>query len=152
MPTGVYIRTKKHKKKLSLTMKRIGNKPPTFSGKKSSHWKGGKIKRSGYWFIKKPKHPFSGKQGYVAEHRLIIEKHIGRYLKPEEVVHHINHNVTDNQIENLKLYATHGEHTKYAHPEVSEKSKKFNKGKHFSPKTEFKKVSKRLTYSTINFC
>ncbi len=104
--------------------------------------KGGKIKRTGYWYIKSNNHPFGGKQKYVAEHRLVMEKHIGRYLKPQEVVHHINHIITDNRIENLKLYSTHGEHTKEAHPEIFEKQKIDFKGKHFSPKSEFKKGDK----------
>lgn len=106
------------------------------------NYKGGKIKRTGYWYIKKLTHPFCGKQGYVAEHRLVMEKYLGRYLKPEEVVHHINHIITDNRIENLKLYATHGQHTKEAHPEIAKKQRILFKGQHHSPKTEFKKEHK----------
>ena len=38
-----------------------------------------------------------------------MEKHIGRYLEPEEVVHHINHDKLDNRIDNLEItdLATH---------------------------------------------
>lgn len=79
------------------------------TGKKgccSSAWKGGRYKgANGYIFIYKPEHPFSNKQGYIREHRLVMEKHIGRYLIPKEVVHHINENTSDNRIENLKLFA-----------------------------------------------
>jgi len=52
-----------------------------------------------------------------------------------------NHNITDNRIENLELFPTHGQHTKIAHPEIMEKLKKtqIKKGQHFSPNTEFKK-------------
>lgn len=70
-----------------------------------------KVDRQGYWFICKPDHPNSSKQGYVAEHALIMEKHIGRYLHDDEVVHHKNRQKKDNRIENLQLM-TDVEHKK----------------------------------------
>jgi transposase-like protein len=65
--------------------------------------KGYKVKDSGYVCILSPSHPRADKVGYVPEHTLVMEKRIGRYLKENEVVHHINGIKGDNRIENLKL-------------------------------------------------
>src|SRR3990167_10201667 len=39
----------------------------------------------------------------VGEHRLIMEKNVGRKLNRNEFVHHINENKLDNRMENLKI-------------------------------------------------
>lgn len=50
-----------------------------------------------------PKHPHAHKDGYVMLHTIIMERHIGRYLNDDEVVHHVNHDRKDNRLENLQL-------------------------------------------------
>lgn len=70
-----------------------------------------KVNISGYLYVQSPKHPKCSKKGYVAEHRLIAEKIIGRYLTDDEVVHHINRIKTDNREENLQVM-TKSEHIK----------------------------------------
>jgi hypothetical protein len=47
------------------------------------------------------------------EHRLIIERAIGRELLPKEIVHHINKIKTDNRLSNLMLFDSSSNHTKY---------------------------------------
>lgn len=65
----------------------------------------------GYKFLYYPDHPNCINNTYVAEHRLIMENYLGRYLNSNEVVHHINNNKLDNRIENLELL-TNSEHVK----------------------------------------
>ena len=56
-----------------------------------------------YFRIYKPDHPHATSNGYVLEHRIIIENSLGRYLESNEHVHHINEDPLDNRIENLRL-------------------------------------------------
>lgn len=90
-------------------------------GDKNTRWKGGKkITQSGYIMILSPQHPFCDNQGYVREHRLVMEKNIGRYLKKEETVHHINRIKCDNKIKNLMLFSSNSEHIKF-HKKIKNK-------------------------------
>lgn len=56
--------------------------------------------RNGYVWVYAPDHPAASYRGMVLEHRLVVEKRLGRYLLPSEHVHHIdgvkNHNDDSN--------------------------------------------------------
>lgn len=80
----------------------------------SPNWKGGRHKMYlGYIYVYKPDHPHAvSNHTYVLEHRLVMEKHIGRYLFPWEIVHHINGVRDDNRIENLELLPSRKHNTK----------------------------------------
>lgn len=56
---------------------------------------------SGYLYMQRPDHPNASLKGYVAEHRIVAERYIKRFLRSGEVVHHINEVKTDNRPENL---------------------------------------------------
>ena len=129
MTRGKYIRTNKTKEKQSIAMQgkkcHLGKKHSIKSrekmslsalklkrsGNKNPNWKGGEKILGGYRYIFKPYHPYSIKSGYIAEHRLVMEKKLGRYLLRKEVVHHINENKLDNRKNNLKLYSSSGYHS-----------------------------------------
>lgn len=48
------------------------------------------------------------------EHRVIVERYVGRSLKQGEIVHHINGNIFDNRIENLEVMSEGKHHSLHA--------------------------------------
>jgi HNH endonuclease len=89
-------------------------------GEKHPMWNGGRRFRPGqpqgrtaYMLILKPDHPHADQAGYVLEHRLVMEKILGRILKREERVHHIDGNGLNNDPKNLCLFKNHAEHMKF---------------------------------------
>lgn len=97
------------------------------NGARSKSWLGGVNRdKHGYVNVYCPDHPscvdknkkraekangkFFGKHYYVREHRLVMEKRLGRYLLDNEVVHHKNGIKDDNRLENLEVFQTNAEH------------------------------------------
>jgi hypothetical protein len=94
-------------KKQSITMK------GRYAGSRHPNWKGGRKTSLGYIYVLAPGHPGANSFGYIREHRLVMEKMIGRLLKPSEVVHHKNRDKTDNRPENLVLFGNHKDHSNF---------------------------------------
>lgn len=68
----------------------------------------------GYIKLRVPSHPFADSKGYVAEHRLVMEDYLGRYLDPDEIVHHVDGVKNNNSIDNLELCSLKA-HTAWHH-------------------------------------
>lgn len=96
-------------KRLGLQTQRTGPRP----GEKHPDWRGGAIEIKGYRFVYCPDHPSVRYGRYVAEHRLVMEQTLGRFLQPTEVVHHRDGNKLNNAPENLELFATNAEHLRH---------------------------------------
>ena len=86
-------------------------------GKMNGSWKGGKaIDHDGYILVSvSGDHPYcrirnDRKTGRILEHRLMMEKKIGRYLLSSEVVDHIDGLTLHNEPDNLRLFSSNKEH------------------------------------------
>lgn len=68
-------------------------------------WKGGRqVRQNGYAVVWVGKgYPGALSNGYMPEHRYVMQEHLGRPLLRTESVHHINGVRDDNRIENLQL-------------------------------------------------
>lgn len=106
-------------------------------GENNPMWNGGRTIKCGYVCLHKPEHPFCNSNGYIKEHRLIMEEHLGRTLNREEHIHHRNNNKLDNRLSNLQL-VTNSEHIKLHRKELNKKLR-----------IAFKKLRKRINKKCV---
>lgn len=87
-------------------------------GPTSPRWKGGRSRMYGYVMVWIPWHPLASIDGYVLEHRLVMERYLSEkyglqvYLWRCWVVHHKNEIRDDNRVENLQVMSV-SEHNGY---------------------------------------
>ena len=78
------------------------------TGNRHGAWKGGVCQVGGYRFVCIDRaDPFSvmaNGNGYVAEHRLVMARSLGRPLARAETVHHIDGNRAHNDLANLQMW------------------------------------------------
>lgn len=89
------------------------NKGSFQKGNKNINWQSGKYQNYYNRGVYKPNHPRTNKYGYIPRYIDIMEQHLGRQLKPKEIVHHINKIKNDDRLENLMLFPNNSAHMKY---------------------------------------
>ena len=135
---GAYLRTPeiREKQRLSMLGKGLGKKRPGHSlamtGRGNPNWgktrplearkkqsisrlkktKGFAYTVGGYVVCPAFSHP-RAQGGRMLEHRLVIEKIIGRYLESSEECHHLNRKKDDNRPENLMAFKNHSAHRRF---------------------------------------
>lgn len=77
-------------------------------GSGNGHWTGGRsMHADGYIRTYSDDNMTSpDSRGRILEHRLVMEKHLGRPLTKDETVHHKNGNRQDNRLENLEIWSS----------------------------------------------
>lgn len=108
---GRRIGTSHHKVSMFLKKHDIPYKPFLQSMENNPAWRGGRMTdKDGYVLVMSPTHPRRNIHGYVREHRLVMERTLGRHLKPTEVVHHKDGDKQNNTPDNLELFGSNGDH------------------------------------------
>ncbi len=81
-------------------------------GSNHRDWVGGRhIDLDGYALVKAPEgHPYARAIGLIYEHRLVMERQLGRLLQPEEVVDHIDGLHLHNDPSNLRVFPDNATH------------------------------------------
>lgn len=98
---------------LDLPRRKTGQRS-SVSGKNNPAYVCGRtIDHDGYALILAPEnYPFATSNNRVREHRLVMEKSLGRYLDKKEVVDHIDGLTLHNDISNLRVFSSNAEHLK----------------------------------------
>ena len=97
-----------------------------------------RVKTGNYVTIYMPEHP-RAINGYVLKHIVVMETVLKRYVQLPEVVHHIDGNKNNNNIDNLMLFPNNAAHIKY-HKQIRMETNK-RRSKKDSDKTKLVKCA-----------
>ena len=89
-------------------------------GSENPTWKGGRSKVNGGYIkvLDSRKYHKGGASRYILEHRLVMEKKVGRELKRNEIVHHLNGIRGDNRPGNLEMISVPFGHETWTYPKA----------------------------------
>jgi hypothetical protein len=69
--------------------------------------------KEGYIIVYDPNHHRSQSNGYVYEHIIIAEEMLNRLLDENECVHHLDENKQNNSLDNLIIFKTKSDHSRF---------------------------------------
>jgi hypothetical protein len=114
----------------NLPRRKPGSRSPVNGANNPAYAGGRSIDDSGYALSIAPEgHPNARRIGRILEHRLVMERSIGRYLTRHEVVDHIDGLTLHNDPSNLRLFACNGDHLSatLSGPQVMSEAGKMNR-------------------------
>lgn len=87
------------------------HRPGRLAGENNPAWKGGRRQRcDGYWMVR-----VDGVERL--EHRVVMERHLGRLLRDDEIVHHRDGDKSHNDPSNLEVMSQ-SDHVRHHAPEM----------------------------------
>jgi hypothetical protein len=115
-----------HKGRAAWTAETEAAAKAKMRGEANPSWKGGVTyfrKKGNYApikYVRAPEwaKPMARQDGYIMEHRLLMAQWVGRLLDRTEVVHHVDHDPTNNELGNLELWPSNGSHKAAEHGRV----------------------------------
>lgn len=120
----------------------------------------------GYYYFTDKSHPLANKSTKVYYHRHVLSLSIGRWIKTDEIAHHIDGDRSNNKAENL-LLTNSSDHGKHHHPieskeircvfcgntfSVLKSKKRFCSNKCFKDYRKINKKNKKPKKTECEFC